>query len=46
MEIIGQLWSIIVDEEVRINLRKDIFSISFFLACYMNVEVGAPQAME
>ena len=45
MEIIGQLWSIIVDEEVRINLRK-VFFLFFFLACYMNVEVGAPQAME
>ena len=29
LAIIGQLWSIIVDEEVRLNLRKDFFSISF-----------------
>ena len=29
LAIIGQLWSIIVDEEVRLNLRKDFFSFSF-----------------
>ena len=30
MAIIGYLWSIIVDEDVRLNLRKD-FSLSLFL---------------
>ena len=51
MAIIGQLWSIIVDEEVRLNLRKKFLYLFYWilfdvLARYMNVEVGAPQAME